>query len=135
MKKPMPYEKFEVLMNTLIEFQDKRDMISNFLEKEICTDSFCLVTFGTDLENKLINLIADEFECWYSFRGKEATDYDWWINRTAIENDIENFLYQVTEDPMRIEVDGKEFIITTVKELYDYLVFSYERAHENLTED
>ena len=44
----MPFEKFERIMNTLIKFKDKRERISDFVEKEIATASFCVCDIGTD---------------------------------------------------------------------------------------
>ena len=46
MKKLMSYEKFKAIIEILLEFQQKKDRISDFFEKEIMEDSWCLITLG-----------------------------------------------------------------------------------------
>lgn len=150
-EKIMSFEKFKTIIEILQEFQKKRDRIGDFFEKELCEDSFCIITLGNKVEDVVINLLADEFKCWYSFRNslrvkfdnekgtfvsegtseKEEEKYEWWVNRTAIENDIENFLYKMEDESQSITVGNKVFLIETVEDLYNYLVYNYSR---NLTE-
>ena len=128
-KIPMTFDKFEVIMETIQKFINKKEKFADFLETEICTDSYCMVNFGYEIEEVLISLLADEFKCWYSFRENDDKNYNWWENRTAIENDIENFFYKISNEQQVIEVDGKTFVIKTIKDLYDYLIYNYERGN------
>ena len=83
MKEPMSFEKFKAIMNTIVTFNEKQDKFSKFIEEEIATSTFCVVDFGSEVESALINLLADEFNCWYSFKDR---DYDWWNDSFGIEN-------------------------------------------------
>ena len=70
MKQLMPYEKFKAIMTILVDFKEQRDRISDFFEKELMQDSWCIITLGSNIESALMGLLADEFECWYSFQEK-----------------------------------------------------------------
>ena len=137
-KELMPLAKFKTIMETIIELVEKRDRISDFLEKEVCTDSWCFVTVGSELETTLMNLLADEFECWYSTK-ETPEEYDWW-NKEAdpyrgFENDIENYIYMVPDRPYEIKIREKEYHIQSIEELYDFLVEQYKFNHsEDLTQ-
>ena len=133
MKQLMSYEKFKHIMETIMEFMAKRDRVSDFLEKEVMEDSWCILTFGSPIESTLVNLLADEFECWYSF-SEDTKDFDWWTreNYCGMENDIETWLYSL-DDKKTITVNGKEKDISSIASLYEFLVSQYNEAH-NLTE-
>ena len=132
-KELMSLDKFKAIISTLLEFQEKRDRVSNFFEKEIMKDSWCMITFGTEIEDTLVSLLADEFECWYSFK-KDVKEFDWWRNQKfrGFENDIENWLYTLDEEKA-VYVNDKKIDITSIESLYDYLVSSYKEKH-NLTD-
>ena len=133
MKELMPLDKFKAIMNILLEFQAKKDRISDFFEKEIMEDSWCLITLGTPVEDALVSLLADEFECWYSFKSDEK-EFDWWRDTKyrGFENDIENWLYSIDEEKA-VWIDDKKIDISSIEGLYDYLVSQYKEKH-NLTE-
>lgn len=133
MKEPMPFSKFKLLMNVLLEFQQKKDKVSDFFEKELMENSWCIITFGDTVESALINLMADEFECWYTFKD-DIKEFDWWQaeNKYGMENDIETWLYSLDEHKS-ITVNGKEIDISSIESFYDFLVSQYNEKH-NLTE-
>lgn len=132
MKELIPFDKFKKIMEILIEFQQKKDRISDFFEKELMEDSWCLITLGTPVEDALVSLMADEFECWYSFR-EEVEEFDWWRDPKyrGFENDIETWLYSLDEHKS-ITVNGKEIDISSIESFYDFLVSQYKEKH-NLT--
>lgn len=132
MKELMPFDKFKKIMEILIEFQQKKDRISDFFEKELMEDSWCLITLGTPVEDALVSLMADEFECWYSFR-EEVEEFDWWRDPKyrGFENDIETWLYSLDEYKS-ITMNGKEIDISSIESFYDFLVSQYKEKH-NLT--
>ena len=134
----MPFEKFEYIMSQIKDYEEKRDRISNFFDKEICSDSWCYFTVGEELQHALTCLLADEFNCWYqsttsssvdeikesigveSEDKKESEFPKWWDKSTkSWDNDIEYWLY---EDSKRIIIDGKEIPIGTLQEFYNYLI-------------
>lgn len=128
----MSYDKFKHIMNVLTDFQQRKDRISDFFEKELMEDSWCIITLGSTVEDVLINLLADEFGCWYSFKD-DIKDFNWWEHERnyGMENDIETWLYSINEEKA-VWVDDKKIDISSIESLYDYLVSSYERKH-NLT--
>ena len=128
MQEPMPFEKFKVIMNTIITFNEKRDKFSRFIEEEISTSTFCVVDFGCEVENALINLLADEFKCWYKFQDR---DYDWWNDTSGLENDIEAWLYDISDEPKVITMNDIEYNIDSLESFYEFLVKQY---NENLTQ-
>ena len=132
MKELMPFSKFKLLMNVLLEFKQKKDKVSDFFEKELMENSWCLITFGDTIESALINLIADEFECWYTFKD-DIKEFDWWQaeNKYGMENDIETWLYSLDEHKS-ITVNEKEIDISSIESFYDFLVSQYKEKH-NLT--
>ena len=132
MKELMPFSKFKLLMSVLLEFKQKKDKVSDFFEKELMENSWCMITFGNTVEDALINLIADEFECWYTFKD-DIKDFDWWQaeNKYGMENDIETWLYSLDEHKS-ITVNGKEIDISSIESFYDFLVSQYKEKH-NLT--
>ena len=134
----MPFEEFKYIMNQIQAHATKLERISDFFEKEMCSDSWCLVNIGEDLANTLCCMLADHFNCWWVVNDKEAKDkidgmledlglppskgssLDWWDpTKRQYENDIEYWLY---EDSKRIIVEGQEVPIATLEELYDYLI-------------
>ena len=133
MKELMSYEKFKGIINTLLEFQKKREMISNFFEEELMEDSFCFVTFGTSVESTLVNLLADEFDCWYTFK-EDIKDFNWWAKERTygMENDIADWLYSLDEEKA-VYINDKKIDITSTESLYDFLVSQYKKKH-NLTD-
>ena len=130
MKEPMSFEKFKAIMNVIIAFNEKQDKFSKFIEEEISTSTFCVVDFGSEVENTLINLLADEFNCWYSFKDR---DYDWWNDSFGIENDIEAWLYNISDEPKTVTVNNIERNIDSLESFYEFLVEQYNEKL-NLTE-
>jgi hypothetical protein len=133
MKQLMSYDKFKHIMNVLLDFQQRKDRISDFFEKELMEDSWCIFTLGSTVEDALINLLADEFECWYSFK-EDIKDFVWWTEEKqyGMENDIETWLYSL-DDVKVMTINGKETDISSLESFYDFLVQQYNEKH-NLTD-
>ena len=133
MKELMPFQKFKHIMNILIDFQQRKDRISDFFEKELMEDSWCIFTLGNTIEEALISLLADEFDCWYTFKDY-IKDFIWWSSEKTygMENDIEAWLYSIDEEKA-VWIDNKKIDISSIESLYDYLILSYKRKH-NLTD-
>ena len=135
----MKYDKFKYILNVIKDYNAKMDRISDFMEKEVCTDSYCMINVGEELVSTLTSMLADEFDCWYYIgstpdinweilvNGKpiemkeiEPTPNEWWNkSRRRWDNDIEYWLY---EDNKKIYIGGKEVPIETEGQFYDYLV-------------
>lgn len=138
MSNVMPFEKFEFIMTEIINYNSKSERISDFMQKEMCSDSYCYFDVGSGLLSVLISILADEFNCWFKHEynptlgmirkelglpvdEKEDTDFPkWWDSHArSWDNDIEYWLY---ETPKSIKINDKEIPIKTLKEFYDYLV-------------
>ena len=132
-KELMSFEKFKHLMEVLLSFQEKKDKVSDFFEKELMQDSWCIFTFGYELEDTLVNMLADEFDCWFSF--KDPLPYKWWEGKQyGYGNDIEEWLYSLQDkDKKTITINDKEYDVTDLGCFYDFLVNQYKEKH-NLTE-
>lgn len=132
-KELMSLEKFKYIMETIEKGILQRNKISDFMEKELCTDSWCLFNVGTPVEGCLISMLADEFKCWYSY--KDNTSFEWWNSRQGIENDIENYFYSLQEKPYSLVMNNKKFIIDTIEDLYNFLVAQYIEIHKEGKQD
>ena len=134
----MPFEEFKYIMNQIQAHSDKLERVSDFFEKELCTDSWCLFNIGEDLSNTLCCMLADHFNCWWVVEdtaAKEKVDgllesmgrppskgstTEWWDeSKRRYDNDIEYWLY---EDSKKIVMDGKDIPIETLEQFYDYLI-------------
>ena len=138
MKQVMSFEEFKYIMNKIKAHSEKLERVSDFFEKELCTDSWCLFNIGEDLANVLCCMLADHFNCWWKIEdesSKEKVDgllesmglppskgssADWWDEtKRRYDNDIEYWLY---EDNKKIIIEDKEIPINTLEEFYDYLI-------------
>ena len=133
MKELMSFEKFKYIMNVILDFQQKRDKVSDFFEHELMEDSWCFITFGSSVEEALINLLADDFDCWYAYKD-DIKDYVWWTSERAygMENDIETWLYSLDVEKA-VWVDKKKIDISSLESFYEFLVSQYKEKH-NLTD-
>lgn len=136
MKEPMSFDKFRYIMDILLDFQAKRDRFSNFIEEEISTSTSCIVDFGSEIETTLVNLLADQFNCWYAFT-ETPKEFDWWRYEpgkyTGYENDIEAWLYSISDEPKTITVNNIERNIDSLEAFYEFLVEQYNEKL-NLTQ-
>lgn len=121
----IPFEKFKLVMETLIAFKDKRERISDFVEKELASSSFCVCDIGYSLENALTSLLADEFKCWFGKYSESDGTCEWWNHKEyGLDNDIEYWLYgSISVDKKKIvyDKDGTEIDITSLEDFYKYL--------------
>lgn len=134
----MSFEEFKYIMNQIKVHSEKLERVSDFFEKELCTDSWCLFNIGENLTSTLCCMLADHFNCWWvvdDTSSKEKVDsmleemglppskgssLEWWDeSKRRYDNDIEYWLY---EDNKKISIDGKEIPIETLEEFYTYLV-------------
>lgn len=128
MKEPMSFDKFRYIMDIIIDFGKKRERFSNFIEEEISTSTYCVVDFGSEVESALVNLLADQFSCWYAFT-ETPKEFDWWHHEPGkfrqFENDIEAWLYNISDEPKVVEVNGIERNIDSLESFYEFLVHQY----------
>ena len=132
----MDFERFKYIMTVIQDFDRKREKVSDFFEENLCTSSFCYVDYGCELQNTLINMLADEFDCWYDtgapFLGHENDkSKEWWEARfNGWSNDIEYWLYDAKPDNKSITINNNEVSINTLEEFYEYLIKNYEERNQ-----
>ena len=114
------FDRFKKIIETIQNFDKKRERIDEFFEKEIMDTSFCMVTLGSEVSSTLINMLADEFDCWYSYRGNPT---HWRKNEKTYHstNDIEWWLYE-KDDSAEVTIGNKKYQVDTIGKFYDYLV-------------
>ena len=134
----MSFNKFKQIMTTLQEFMEQRDRIDKFFEKEITKDSYCMFTLGNPLLDTITRMLADEFDCWFTYQTEIPVTFEWAdpdFKSISVSNDIEEWLYAF-DKPTTITVNGKEIDISTLEKFYTYLASEYYKKHakeENLT--
>lgn len=125
------FNRFKKIMETLLAFRDKRERVSDFFEKELTEDSWCIFTYGNDIESTLIHMLADEFNCWYYIsRTGDPENYSpkhWWETKYPEgDNDISYWLYELDDEDKKMIVDDEEIPVNTLEEFYSYLVKYYK---------
>ena len=127
----MSFEKFKYIIENILKIQERREKIADFFEAELCTGSWAMFDFAENIDDMLIHLLADEFNCWYATwsrnKGEEETQTtEWWNDKNKYnlqENDIEYWLYgSLNEEKKIITVDGKDIDITSIEDFYNYLI-------------
>lgn len=123
-KEVMSFEKFKYIMETLQSYEAQKDRINDFFEQELATDSWFLLTLGNDLLDTIIDMLADEFECWFSYHEGKEDKPKWWSEEPCgYDNDISYWLYPMDDNaPKEITVNGETIDITSIRSFYDYLV-------------
>ena len=121
----MKYERFKAIMTAIQEFDAKQERLDKFFEKELFEDSFCITTFGNSIQQTLINMLADEFNCWYPVNS-DGKYIHWWVegSQYKMSNDIEWWLYEASDDKT-ITYNDKVFKLDTLAAFYDYLMENF----------
>ena len=138
MTEVMPFGEFKYIMEQIQAHSEKLGRLSDFFEKELCTDSWCIVNVGEKLSNILCCMLADHFNCWWEINDTGAQEKvngilesmglppskgfsrEWWDEtKRRYDNDIEYWLY---EENKKIVIDGEEIPIETLEEFYNYLI-------------
>lgn len=120
----LDFQRFKKIMETIQEFDKKKERIDKFFENEIMTDSYCMITMGDSIQRTLINMLADEFDCWYGVKSNKPAH--WWKSENMYNssNEIEWWLYE-SDETKYISVSGKEYFVNTLEKFYDYLMEMY----------
>ena len=119
------FNRFKRIIEIIQEFNKKRDKVDKFFEAEIMENSFCMVTYGEPILLTLTNMLADEYDCWYSTTNSNPSF--WWKSdkQYDLSNEIEWWLYEADEGNKIIVVDGIKYNVTSIESFYDYLMEMY----------
>ena len=107
------FKTFEHVIKVIKDHDCFNRKFSEFLEQNICTESYCMATTGRELQNALIDLLCDIFKI------PKKVEH--------IGNDIEWWLYEDVEKKIYYQ-DGTEDDLTDIHDFYNYLI---ERHKEN----
>ena len=131
MKYVMDFERFKKIIDILQAFEKKQDKISKFFEEEIMEESYCMLTLGNDLKYTIINMLADEFDCWYSTgKGKPV---HWWKTDKMFytSNEIEWWLYE--SGTKEVTMGDVTYNLSSLGAFYDYLLENmYDKKHKGV---
>ena len=121
----MNFERFKTIIKVIQDFDNQREKIDKFFESEIMENSFCNITIGNNIQSTLINMLADEFDCWFQIKDSVKLTY-WWKNRNnyGMSNEIEWWLYE-SSSPKIITMQDKDWDVTSIESFYDYLMYCY----------
>lgn len=99
----MEFELFDKIYTAIKEHHEKQSRISDFLESELCSSSFCFCDMGDNLIDLLIELLVREFD-----------DRAEWIEYCLYEkpDKIGDYVFE-DEEPIKLN---------TTKEIYDFLM-------------
>ena len=57
----MEFELFDKIYNRILNHNQQRDKISDFIEDNLCTDSYVIFNYGDDIVDLLVELLVKEF--------------------------------------------------------------------------
>ena len=139
----LSFERFERIIKTIQEFDKKQERVTDFLEKELMEGSFCSWTFGSEVAETLIKVLADEYDCWHStpqasleFREGQfimvpsKNRNKLWYEAEGVyyaDNDISWWLYDCQDKQKIVEVDGLEYDVTNLRDFHEFLIQQMEK--------
>lgn len=101
------FKTFEHVIQVIKDHDNFNRNFSKFLEQNICTDSYCYVDIGRELQKTLIELLCDIFKIPK--------------NVEHIGNDIEWWLYEGADKKIYYK-DGSVLDVNNIKDFYNYLL-------------
>ena len=110
----MEFELFDKIYTTLLKHSEQKDKISDFIEENLCTDSYVIFNYGDNLADLLIEVLEKDFN-----------DVGKWISYC---------LYEKPKTGISVWDENKKPIkLDTTREIYDFLMEKKEktRNHKN----
>lgn len=101
------YELFEKSIHAILTKKNRDENFSNFLEENVCTSHYCVVDYGNEIVDILIQVLCKTFNLE--------------TNNEYYGNDISWWLYENVEKIIYFE-DGTQRDISDLHDFYDYLV-------------
>ena len=105
MNKFIDFEMFSKIIHSIQELDKNNHILSDMIEKHLCTTSYVYVDHGTNLSNVLIEVLCKYFDIEF---GKHVyDDISWWLYES-----VEKKLYYP---------DGYTLDVTSLESFYEYL--------------
>ena len=103
----MKFEQFDRIYTAIQKHHELQNKISDFIEENICTDSYCFCNMGDSLAQLLLEVLERAFN-----------DKDKWIEYCLYEKpDNEDCAW---------EADGTPISLNTTREIYNFLISNME---------
>ena len=109
----MEFELFDKIYNIILKHNQQRDKISDFIEDNLCTDSYVIFNYGDDIVDLLVELLVKEFN-----------DEGEWIEYCLYEKPNHKGICVWDENKNPVKLD-------TTREIYDFLMENKRKNEES----
>ena len=111
----MNYYKFKKHINTIKNTLKKEKRVSDCIQKNLSTSTYCIVDICNDVIKILIDLLADYYDCNFEIQDVLDNDISWW-------------LYEEVEKVIYVKENGKERKIP-VPDTYSFWKYLEDISH------
>lgn len=108
------FENFKKAIEAIQRHGEWQERFTDFLEKEICPDSYAMVEVDGNLVQAIIDILCEQFRD--EPDGVAGDTISWWL-----WEDVEKIIYYP---------DGTQRDITKIEDLYQYLLDEYENKKD-----
>ena len=84
----MDFETFKMAIDAIQKHREQQEKVTNFIESEICTESWAFCTFGDNLSDALLKVLEHVFNDkgeWISWWLYEDVEKEWVIDGELIK--------------------------------------------------
>ena len=108
----MESELFDKIYTTILKHSEQKDKISDFIEENLCTDSYVIFNYGDNLADLLIEVLEKEFN-----------DIGEWIDYCLYEKPKTGIsVWDENKNPVKLD---------TTREIYDFLMENKRKNEES----
>lgn len=98
----MEFEKFKRYIDTINNTVEKEELISECIEQNLSSSTFCIVDICSDVIKLLVDLLADYYNCQYEIQEHNDNEISWWLFE-----DVEKIIY-VNENGKEKEIQVQD---------------------------
>lgn len=98
----MDFETFKMAIDAIQKHREQQEKVTNFIESEICTESWAFCTFGDNLSDTLLKVLEHVFN-------DKGEWISWW-------------LYEDVEKIVTFTDTNQKLDITKIEDLYNFLL-------------
>ena len=75
----MEFVKFEKHINTIKNTLEKEKEVSECIQKNLSTSTYCIVDISNEVIDSIIELLADYYDCYFDLLNSKSNDISWWL--------------------------------------------------------
>ena len=75
----MEFVKFEKHINTIKNTLEKEKEVSDCIQKNLSTSTYCIVDISNEVIDSIIELLADYYDCYFDLLNSKSNDISWWL--------------------------------------------------------